>query len=66
MVIPDRPIATDYSYEVLAARRLRGDVQTPALDSTNQRLVNVPSMLVQREAYFASREPNEDTNGRTA
>ena len=66
MIIPDYPIASDFSYAVLQARRLRGDLGPCQLDSTNQRLLNVPSVLVQREAFFVDREAavNEDTNGR--
>ena len=57
----NHPIASERSYEVLQARLLRGDLKTPALDSTNQRLWNVPSMLVQREVFRASREEAEES-----
>lgn len=52
----DRPIASDLSYQVFEARRLRGELASCALDSSNRRLYALPSQSVQREAFVADRE----------
>ena len=62
-----RAIASDLSYQVLQARRLRGELGPCALDSTNLRLHNIPCAVVQREAFAADREPVRDSfQGETA
>ena len=60
MLTPDRPIASDLSYEVTQLRRLRGELQPCALDSTNSRLHPLPSQIAQREAFIADRDAITD------
>ena len=56
----DYPVASDLSYFVFQKRRERGELGACALDSTNQKLHPLPSQLVQRESFIASRElPSE-------
>jgi hypothetical protein len=52
----ETPLASDLSQQVLQLRRLRGELSAPELDSTNRRLHGLPSQLVQRESFIASRE----------
>jgi hypothetical protein len=52
----DRPIASDLSYFVFQKRRERGELGACALDSSNQALYPLPSQVVQREGFIASRE----------
>jgi len=56
----DSLIASDLSYFVLQKRRQSGESGPCALDSSNQRLYPLPSALVQREAFMASRETIHD------
>jgi hypothetical protein len=50
----DIPLATDTAQQVLELRRLRGELGTQALDSSNQTLYALPSAIVQRERYVAA------------
>lgn len=52
----DYLVASDLSYLVLQKRRQCGETGACALDSSNQRLYPLPSQVVQREAFIASRE----------
>jgi len=55
----DRPIASDLSYFVLQQRRQRNEFGASALDSVNQRLYAIPSLLANRRAFIA--DPDQDT-----
>ena len=50
----DRPICSDLSYETFQRRRRAGELTTPPLDSSNQRLVTVPGHI-DRHAFIADR-----------
>lgn len=56
----DTPIASDLSYLVFQKRRRDAELQTPQLDSTNQRLYPIPCAFVQREAFIADRDTITD------
>jgi hypothetical protein len=56
-----RDIATPTAQQVLEARRLRGELSTPQLDSRNLRLYGLPSAVVRREAFAADRQPVADS-----
>lgn len=47
------PIASDLSYLVLQKRRERGELGACRLDSTNQRLHAIPSLVVNRRRFIA-------------
>ena len=52
----DVPLATDTEQQVFELRRLRSELGSQALDSSNQRLYPLPSQLVEREAFIADRD----------
>lgn len=52
----DRPFASDFSHEVLQLRRRRAELGTQYLDSTNQRLMPLPSTVAQFDSFIADRE----------
>lgn len=47
------PIASDLSYFVLQKRRERGELHACGLDSSNQRLHAIPSLLANRRRFIA-------------
>jgi len=49
----DRPIASDLSYFVAQKRRQRGEFGASALDSRNERLYAIPSLIAHRRAFIA-------------
>lgn len=49
-------IASDLSYEVLKLRARQSELGSQHLDSTNQRLMPLPSTVAQFDAYIADRE----------
>ena len=52
----DRPIASDLSFECLQKRLRTRELATPELNDQNRRLHGLPSQVVVREAFIASRE----------
>lgn len=56
----DSPIASDLSFETFQKRLRTRQLGTPELNDQNRRLFGIPSQIVVREAYMASREtPSE-------
>lgn len=51
----DRPIGSDLSFECFQRRARRFELAAPQLDSSNQVLHLLPSAVVQREAFAASK-----------
>ena len=58
----DRPIGSDLSFQVFQKRRRLSELGLPELNDQNRRLHNLPSQIVQREAYIASRETVHDAD----
>lgn len=51
-----QPIASDLSYLVLQKRRERGEMAPCRLDSANQRLYAIPSLIANRRRFIADVE----------
>ena len=49
----DRPLASDLSYLCLQKRRERGELAPCRLDSANQRLYAIPSLIANRRRFVA-------------
>jgi hypothetical protein len=58
----DVPVASDLSFECFQKRLRSGELRTPDLNDSNRRLYNIPSQIVVRESFIASRETVHDTN----
>lgn len=56
----DRPVGSDLSNEVFQRRRRLAELTAPQLDSLNQRLYPLPSVLVQRESFISDRAVDLD------